>query len=136
MEDSNIGFTNHKMQFYYHITYRIFQLSVKMGLTKFDPFTLACYHTIIMGMYAVSILGIFKSIKHISDSSQYVFSLIMAITIILSNYFVIKKIGEAGLKINYRSETKIVSIGLDILMICYVVFAFVLINFVRSKNAL
>lgn len=89
MINLNFGFTNHKpMQLYYHITFRIYQLGKKLGLKKFDPFTLACYQGIILGVYTVSLIGIFELRSKIIENNEYFFSILVALSIIISNYFI------------------------------------------------
>lgn len=137
MDNSNIGFINPKiMQLYYHITFRIYQLGKNLGLKKFDPFTLACYHGIIIGIYIVSLIGIFQSKINTIKTNEYFFSVLLALAIILSNYYIIKLTGLEKLKYGFANEGKHRKWIYDFIMIFYVVAAFVLINYVRNKNAL
>lgn len=124
------------MQLYYHITFRIYQLGKSLGLKKFDPFTLACYHGIILGIYSVILIGIIKIRIQLFEINVYFFSILLALGIILSNYYIIKLTGLQKLKSKFSSEGKYRKLVYDSMMICYVVAAFVLINYVRNKNAI
>ncbi len=126
------------MGLFYHITFRIYQVGMKSGLLKkFDPFTLACNHMVIQGIYAVGLFGLLElQIQRSIEINEYLLSVIMAVVIIFSNYYFIKITGLEKLKHNFMKNGKNRKLIFDIIMVCYVVSAFLLINYVRTRKAI
>lgn len=111
---------------YQHITFRIYQLGKILGLNKFDPFTLACYHGIIMSIYVINIIDLSVLKMSIEKDFEYFLSILIALGIILANYFLIKHIGFKSLLEKFEAKSRSIKFVFDILMIVYIVFAFVL----------
>lgn len=107
----------------------------RFGLKKFDPFTLACYHGLIQIGYLVGGLGILEMEIGKLNYDNYILSITFAVLLIGLNFSIIKKIGIIRLESEFRAERKTIKIILDILIMFYIVAAFILINYVRSKNA-
>ena len=111
---------------YQHITFRIYQLGKILGLNKFDPFTLACYHGIIMSIYVINIIDMDVLKTNVEKDYEYFISILIALGLILANYFIIKHIGFKSLLEKFEGKSRSLKLVFDVLMIVYIVFAFLL----------
>lgn len=133
--DSKIGFTNHEhMKLYYHATFRIYLLGAKLGLKKFDPFTLACYHSLIQIGYMFGIIGMLERNFKTFSYDKYILSLTLAVMLIGGNYMLIRKIGKDRLELKFFHQSKYVKSVLDLLIFLYVFGVFFFINYSRNLN--
>jgi hypothetical protein len=107
-----------------------------MGLKKFDPFTLAVYHTLVQGGYLVAVIGLLniRLTNYDLNTNSYIFSLLAAFILIGINFYLIKGVGIERLTKFFGEESRFVKGALDVLMICYVIFVFVLINYTRDLH--
>ncbi len=116
------------LNFYKHLSLRLFQLSSKIGRYKFDAYVLAVQHTFIQQCYVLSLISIWEKLHKPIPFNGIPFTLLIVAILVTMNYLISRNITLEYLLKEHSQKRKGKIIFHDFLMVFYFVLFWVMFN--------